>query len=175
MTVDVRVLLPDEEADVLAAARAFCVSKGTPDAPEGDPLFELARVVHTLFRACIDHDSTEEKPEPFFASADQILASEALNRDNIFALYEQQQIWQDEVARQPMAFTEAEFEHFILSCEGDDPFPFVSLRPGKRWSFTRSMASLLRHSLTPRSQSSIESSTATASSEAKPTDEEPSG
>lgn len=168
--VDVRVLLPDEEADVLARARAFVVSKGMTDAQEGHSAFELGRMVNTLHLACIDTDSPEDRPEPFFASANEILTSEILHRDNVAALYEQQQMWQDEVAKQPLEMSADDFEALMGACAGDDPLPFVLLRPGKRWVFVRFMATLLSASLRHKSESSSpsESSTNDESESEKP-------
>ena len=128
---------------MLAKARAFVISKKLPEADEGHSAFEYARAIFTLLVACVDPESREDAPEPFFDSAEQILHNERLHRDNLLALFESQQMWQDEVSKQPLTWSDEEFDRLIGACEGDDAFPFVNLRPGKRWAFVRFLVSRL--------------------------------
>lgn len=149
IVLDLVVLAGDEEAEVLERARAYAKSKGV-DAPKaGEPEYDLGLMVHTLFRACLDHDSTPEAPTPFFASADEIL--KYLDRERIVFLYTLQQVWQDEISPSGSKhLTEDRIWEFVVAAaEEEDPTRFFEKLPpaslGRLLHFTaRRLLSALR-------------------------------
>jgi hypothetical protein len=140
--VDLVVLTGIEEADVLAKARTFAKERGVDDPRDGQPIYDLAQWVHTLAIACVDPDSPEDAPRPFFeGGAAQILGSELLGRDVISYLYEHQQAWQDQVSPRARTIGPAELvAHVVEIAASEDPTPFLRLAPVLRWSLHRSMA-----------------------------------
>jgi hypothetical protein len=159
-----------EEAAVLAKARGFAKERGVDDPRDGNPIYDLGQWVHTLAVACIDPESPEEAPRPFFeGGADQILASELLGRDVIAYLYEHQQSWQDEVSPRARTIGAAELvAHVVEVASTEDPTPFLRLVPALRWSLHRSMALALLTS--PTLKSLLSSGFDSAGIKAKPSD-----
>jgi hypothetical protein len=155
LQVDVIVLSGLEDAEVMAKARAFAKERGVDDPKDGNPIYDLALWAFTLAVACVDPESPETEPRPFFdGGADQIMGSNLLGRDTIAYLYEHQQQWQDEVS--PRARTigaEALLAHVVAVAASEDPTPFFRLAPALRWTLHRSMAALLVTLQTPRSPS----------------------
>lgn len=153
--VDVRPLRPDEHVLVLDRARAFAKKHGVEEPDDGHELYERGKIIHTLAIACIDPESSKEDPKPFFdGGAEQILASEILTPEVLAYLYDQQTAYQDECSPLLKSMSPAEFTASVLLMAGQEqPDFFVSMRPGMRWSFTRSMANQLAGSMTRESLS----------------------
>jgi hypothetical protein len=153
LKVDVVVLTALEEAAVLAKARAFAKERGVDEPKDGNPIYDLGQWIHTLAVACVDSESPEDAPRPFFeGGAEQILASELLGRDVIAYLYEHQQSWQDEVSPRARKIGAAELvAHVVEVAASEDPSPFLRLVPALRWSLHRSMAVALLTSPTLKS------------------------
>lgn len=152
--IDVRPLNGVEQAEVLAKARAFAEGKGVKDPKDGEPIYELGKQTYTLLLGCVDHDSPADKPAPFFASADEILAG--LDRDRRSYLYELQESWEDQCAPRPSEMQAKDFMQWCMdvcaASEGDDG-PFVRLRPVLRWSCVRTLAAIHVLSQTHKSES----------------------
>ena len=130
-----------DEVEVFAQARAFAKSKGIDDPKQGDPIYERAIWASTLLLACIDPESPESSPVPFFDSVEEILGG--LDRDRIALLFEAQQAWQDETSPRPGSMSAVEFVDMTFACaraeEGAD-LPFERLRPVTRRSFVHTLA-----------------------------------
>lgn len=141
VTVDLLVLDPGEEAATEKFARQFSVDRnGTGVA--GDPNYELGHMIKTLLLAVIDHDA--DKPEPFFASVDEVLSARELGRDGLAFLYEQQKAFQRERSLGVEAKTATEFLSVALEVARlEDPAPFCSLRLSSQLSYVLFTAHLL--------------------------------
>lgn len=130
-----------DEVETFAQARAFAKSKGIDDPKQGDPIYERAIWASTLLIACIDPESLEAAPVPFFDSVEEILGG--LDRDRIALLFEAQQAWQDECSPRPGSMSAVEFVDMTFACaraaEGAD-LPFERLRPVTRRSFVHTLA-----------------------------------
>jgi len=156
------VVLTDEEDDVLAQARAYAISKGIADPKPNEPIYDLAVMRYTLLYGCVDPDSPEDAPTPFFDSVEQIRKN--MSRDEIVHLYAQHEFWQDEVA--PRAKTFESEDHFyawvVKTAESESPSDFFeSIGPALLWRSVRTMARQLILSLADKSQpgSTLETST----------------
>lgn len=152
--LDLKVLDGADDAAVLEYATMFAKSKGG-DAKDGDELFEYGKARKTVELACIDKDSTDDKPEPFFASMDEVDA--ALDRDRILSLAYQQKLFQAIASPFKYAMTDDEFADAIVDIafrEEGDPGPFASWPPQLQWSFTRILAFRFVRSQTHNSSTS---------------------
>jgi hypothetical protein len=143
VSLDVRVLGPHEEAELLRKAREFAKARGLTDPRDGDPLYEYGRWLHTCVMACVDAKSPREEPRPFFdGGAEQILSSRVLTRAHLAYLAEHQEIWQAENAPyRNIVSDDALMERIRKIGEGDID-PFAELEPSMRWLFTRTLANL---------------------------------
>lgn len=155
-----------QEMQAHADARKLAAERGSAEPKAGDPLFERALWATTLAVACVDTESPEAAPRPFFdGGAVQIL--DDLDRDRIAYLFEAQQAWQDECAPRPGSMTGDEFLSNVLACarsEDGAELPFERWRPVLRRSFVRSLALQAVISLLPRSPSGPSSPDTTSSS-----------
>ncbi len=153
--VGLRVLTGAENSEVLQNAQSYAKQRGVDPWDEDHPICTLAKMVYTLLLSCIDPDDQSDEPARFFDTADQILESNHLGRDGIVWLYEAQELWQEQTSPLcPLEIDpEAYFALMLQVAKEDNPDPFVRMRPGLRWSFTRSMACQLLASLTLKSDS----------------------
>src|ERR1043165_2111243 len=69
--LDLRVLVADDYAEIDAAAGRYAREQGA-EAKQGDGVYDFARYRETVLRACVDTESSVDKPEPFFESMAQI-------------------------------------------------------------------------------------------------------
>lgn len=147
--LDLRALSPLERAEVTAAARAFAVEKGVADPNADEALYVQGLMLHTLAVACIDAESPEDAPRPFFDGGfEQLYKTEALSTDHIAYLYELQEMWEDEVSPRVNTVKAADLIATTLKAASGDAYFFVRLRPSTRWSCFRTMAARLLDSLT---------------------------
>ncbi len=147
--VGLRVLLGNEYSAVLEGARDYATARGSKDPKPGDPLYDYGEMIHRVLVAAVDPDSDPRKPEPFFASVDEMLASEHLGRDGIIMLAEQQQNWQDLCSPQALKLTPDELIDWVGKAAAADESSllfFERLRPGMQWILLRTMATLLASS-----------------------------
>lgn len=135
--VDVRVLTPGEDEEVLRRAHAEAKTGGVEHPAEGEPIYDRAIVVNTVALALVDHESPETAPAPFFASADEIRASTLMSTEVLLYLMEQQELWQDERSPRIKDFTPAEFLATLVGVAGGNAGFFVGQRPGTQWLFMR--------------------------------------
>lgn len=160
--LDVRPLNPIERATVLEKARAFAIARGIADPKEDDELYEDAKVLHTLVLGCIDKDSPENDPKPYFEGGfEQLYGTELLLPDHIGYLYEQQQLWEDECSPRILNQTPQEYMAAVAATAAGDQSFFLGARPGMRWSFLHTTAARLVACLTPKSPSGTPSSSST--------------
>lgn len=144
-----------EYGDALGKARKYAQERGVANPEPGDDLYERGLMIHTLAAACIDPDSPEDAPQPFFdGGAAQILASDTLTPEIVGYLYGLQQQHQDEHNPLVKDLSPAEFMAAVIKTAGGDPSFFVSSRPGTQWSFVRTLASLRVASMMHESPSS---------------------
>lgn len=152
--VAVRVLLADEEMDVLAAARARCVEVGHENGKAGDPIYDLALMEETILRACLDAEQTE-KDVPFFANIGEV---RSLDRDRIAFLYEAQARFSDECSPKLRTMSQEQMLASVAILaraeETEARRFFERLGPALQWTFTRISAPHLLISLTLKSPSS---------------------
>ena len=164
--IDVRPLNGVEQGEVLSKARAFAVEKGVKEPKDGEPIYELGKQVHTLLLGCIDTDSPQDAPRPFFGSAADVLE---LTRDVRCFLFEHQEMWEDWCAPRPSRLTDGELQKLAAEMcaadEGDD-LPFLRLRPVLRWTLVRTLA--LLHLISPPPKSAPTSISETASTSGTP-------
>lgn len=141
--VDLVVLLGTEEADALAGARAYAVALGVADPQPNSPLFDLGLMAHTLLHGCVDHDSPEDKPTPFFESAEQILAG--MTRDQITWLHTQHEVWVNQLSPVLKNGDENAFFAWVQeTAESESPSDFFGKHgPALLWNFTTTLARLL--------------------------------
>jgi len=154
VSVDLRPLTSGEQADVLARATADAKSRGVMDPRDGNPIYDLAEMEHTLALCCLDPDSPDDAPRPFFdGGVEQIRSSPDLGRDRIVYLFEQHQLYQDECAPSLRKINPTEFIASLGILGGDDDRTaqdfFGSMGPGLRWICLRTLARLARTSPTP--------------------------
>lgn len=156
--VRLRVLASGELAQVLERTRADARARGVDEPRDGNPIYDLCEMEHTLAFACLDADAPEQSAVPFFSGVEEIRRSPELGRDRIAYLYEQWQVFQDEVSPSLRTMSPAELvgamQKLALEDDGDALAFFGSLGPGLRWSCMRTLARLWLASLTPSSPSS---------------------
>lgn len=166
--VGLRVLTGAENSEVLQHAQSYAKERGVDPWDEDHPICTLAKMVYTLLLACVDPDDQSDERAPFFDDAEQILDSHHLGRDGIVWLYEAQELWQEQTS--PLCPLEIEPEaYFALMlqiAQEESPDPFVRMRAGLRWTFTRSMACQLVSLLTHKSESG-QATESTSSGESK--------
>lgn len=139
-TCDLRVLSGSDDREILACATREAVAQKR-EPKRGEPIFDFAIDVETLFQSAIDSESPDNAPAPFFKSRDQILDS--LDRDRIHVLVAQQTVWQDEHSPLQHDMNDAQFAskivEIVTSTEGDGgPFERLALR--SLYRFTRALA-----------------------------------
>lgn len=153
--LDVCGLNPIEKSDVATRARAFAKERGILEPRDGDELYDWGKMLHTLVIACVDKESPEDNPKPFFEGGfEQLHTTKLVGPEHIAFLYEQQQLWQDECSPGLKNMSTEEFLAAVVKTAGGDMSFFVNARPGMRWSFTRTLAALHLNSLTAKSPSS---------------------
>lgn len=143
----VRILMPEDDADIEEAAVEFAKSHKVANPTPGNTQYERGLMLHALLRACLDPDVTD-KDEPFFESAAQI--GKYLDDARALHLYFQQRAFQKEVSPNPKKGQDPEtylrlvFESVQAEARGDDPaLPFVSLPYGTLVSFAVESVRLL--------------------------------
>lgn len=142
-----------EYAEILGKARKYAQEHGVTAPEPGDDLYERGIMVHTLAAACIDAESPENDPKPFFSSASEIIASEVMTPEIVAYLYGIQQQHQDEYNPLVKELSAEEFMAGLIATAGGNPGFFLSSRPGTQWSFVHTLASQRLSSMTHESGS----------------------
>ncbi len=149
----VRPLSAWDESDAIEKARAFAVARGLPSPTQDDELYVFGVWIYTLALTCVSLDG-EDKGEPFFESADEIL--KGLDRDRISYLFEQQQRVQEDHGMRKERLSPDQMlaaVHELVQKEvGDPTLPFWKWGPSLRASFMRLLAVLLWNSQSDKSQ-----------------------
>lgn len=149
--IDVRVLSPQEEADILAQATKFASDRGVERPDEGDSLFDLGRWIHTAVVACVDADSPENAPRPFFdGGVEQVTSSKAITRAHLAYIFEHHELWQDQCSPYEKKLNADELLQFAHRIAEGDIHPFVALPPVTRWLLVRGLAGRLVSLLAPK-------------------------
>lgn len=162
--VDLRPLTPAELASCYAAAAEYAKARGVA-AVDGEPVYDIAIRSHVIALAVLDCDE-QTKAVPFFASAEEVMSADGITDAHVGYLYELCEHWQLECSPQIKTLDAKTFEKVTISAAEGDALPFLSLVPGTRWLYTRSLASLYLASLRSRSlsgQGSQDSSTTSGS------------
>lgn len=158
--VDLRILNGKDDEEHIARAGAIARAAGAR-AEDGDLAFDYARACEVVAAACIDPDSPEDVPKPYFASVAEV--KEALDRERIFLLQEEQLAYQESVSPRQRKMEPEEFiQHvFKMAHAGEqDELPFVRWAPSLRLSFARTLAKMCIASLQHKSLSSSDSGVA---------------
>lgn len=170
-TIALVPIFGDDEADIIREAREYAKTRGVPEPKDDDPLYQRGLFIFTILRGCLDPDSPEEAPAPFFdGGVDQMMdRTLGLDRSRLVYLYEAQRAWQNEIAPVPtrdMGSLEffVEVQRHANTPEGVD-LPFESWPPSMRRTFVRTMAVTLTSSHLLRSWSGLLALVETSSSE----------
>lgn len=143
----VRILMPEDDADVEEAAVAFAQRHKVANPKPGNTQYERGLMLNALLRACLDPD-VADKDDPFFASEAEI--AKYLDDARALHLYFQQRAFQKEVGpnpkkgQDPESYLKLVYESMAAEERGDDPsLPFVSLPYGTLVSFAVESVRLL--------------------------------
>jgi hypothetical protein len=155
--VDLTVLDGEREAMVLQGAREYAKQRGG-EGKEGEPLYELGHMVHTIALAIVDVD-VKDKDEPFFESVDEVLRSHELGRDGIVYLYHAQKAFQQKVAPgRKIGETPAQYIELVMkTAEAETTDFFDALELASQQSYVLFTAKMLRDLLTLKSLTSSDS------------------
>lgn len=147
-----RPLSVGEMSAVYADAAKQALARGAREAVDGDRVYDLELMMHTVVRATLTTDG-----KPFFADVEAMRASPHVLDDHIVYLYERWQGIQDAAGGRVATMTENEFLKAIGTVagmeEGQAAFFFYKLRPGMRVSLLHFSARLLATLLQPKSDS----------------------
>lgn len=174
------------DVEIAKRAREFAESKGGK--PEkGQPEYEIGIHVFTILFACKDPDSPADKPEPYFASAEEILDEKhGLDRSRITLLFEHQMRVQEEYApKVARNMTAVEFFDLLeRTTEADEgaELPLERLPRATQRTAVRGFALLAKSLLldrsgdgqsSPGSEKSYEKSVSSSTSESRQSGEVP--
>lgn len=141
-----------EEKDAIDRALLMFDPKGQSKPDSDDPRYVMCIWAQTLLLACQCWDG-DDKGQPFFASAEEIL--QGLDRDRVSYLYEMQQRIQEDHGFRKEQLSPDEMMgavHELVTKEvGDPTLPFWKWGPSARASFMHFLASLLFHSAPDKS------------------------
>lgn len=133
-----RTLSAHEESEAIAFGRQY--AEGLK-APGDEDLVTLGVMSKRVSLSYVDPDNHAAL---FFKDAEQILRDERIGRDRLVYLNELQDVWQDQCNPSRLKLSEVEYHTLLRTIAGaDSPDPFVDLRPGIQWSFTRTTAKAL--------------------------------
>lgn len=139
--VDVRPLLFEERGEIARFAREYATSKGVADPNDNDEAYVIGKQAYQAFLGCVDHDSDEKDPKPFFdGGIDDVLKGQPMVSDHIAYLCEQIDLWEDECTPRALKMSNEEFIARTVRIAGGDMTAFLSLRPGTQQTFVRTLA-----------------------------------
>jgi len=137
---DLRLLMPEDDAEIEKGALAYATEKGVKDPRPGNGQYERGLMLHALLRACVDAD-VPDRFEPFFASVAEI--EKHLEDGRMSLLYFQQRAFQRQVSpnpardQRPEDFFRLVYDSTLAEEEGRDPaLPFVDLPRGTLIAFS---------------------------------------
>lgn len=179
VAVDVVALPTYEIVNIEADAYKFAEKKGVAQPKPGVPIYDRALHMHTILRACMDHD-VHDKQEPFFENLDQI--GKCLDPDRVQYLFHHQRAWQESIS--PLSYGDVTPDKFIEMAaslayggEADFAIPFDNSPRGMQLSFLRQLArayfGLLSHRSMSGSLSQDEEKSSPSSSESARPDAPP--
>lgn len=153
VSVDIVVLVGDEEGDVNAFARAYSLEKGGTGTTEC-PSYQLGEMAKTLALSVLDCD-VKDSEERFFADEREVLAGRDFGREGMSFLYQVQKSWQREIApgldlEDPQAFMTKALEVAKVGLN-----PFLALKLSSQLSYVHYTANLLSSLLTSKSLFSL--------------------
>ncbi len=145
------VLTDEEDGHVDELARAAAIKAGVADPKPNEPIYDRAVMVHTLLLGCVDPDSPDNAPVPFFSSVDQIRKN--MSSEQIVHLFVQHEHWQDEVSpRDKHGSPEAFYQWLAGVAESESPSDFFELvGRATLWRYVRTLINLLGLSQTDKS------------------------
>jgi hypothetical protein len=165
---DVRILMPEDDADIEEAAVAFAVAHKVKEPRPGNTQYERGLMLHTLLRGCVDYEVTN-RDEPYFASVEEI--GKYLDDGRALMLFWQQRAFQKRVSPNPSSGDPAEYIRLLYESiaerakGGDSALPFVGLPYGTLLNFAVESARLLSSPLLLRSESGSSSQDGSENSE----------
>jgi hypothetical protein len=170
--VGLRALTPEERGDVLSAAFARSVSKGSTGEIEQSAIYQQNLAIYTVAAAAIDPDSDRRSLRLFFGenlenAADTIRKSPLMTDDILVYLRERQESFQDEINPQALSIKDNELYDITKRAAASEDFLWC-MRPGMLVKFSHSLAVLLLSSLGENSGDATISITDGENSKAKP-------
>jgi hypothetical protein len=153
--VGIRVLTGAEISEALQKAQESVAKAGVPQWLGTHPLCRLHEMAHTVAIGCVDD---EKRGEPFFVGGfDEVMASPEIGSANIAFLFEQVELWNEEVnGRSAKLTSEQLISAVVQEAERPEHAPerfFSRLSPASRVSCFHSLAELLSNLLMSRSLS----------------------
>jgi hypothetical protein len=164
---DVRILMPEDDADIEEAAVAYAEAHKVKEPKPGNTQYERGIMLHTLLRGCVDYE-VAERDEAYFASVEEI--GKYLDDGRALVLYFQQRAFQKRVSPNPGSGDPSEYlrllyESIAERAKGGDPArPFVGLPYGTLLNFSVESARLLSLLPQPKSESGSSNPTESGSS-----------
>jgi hypothetical protein len=161
-TVGLQLLVGAEDDRILTEARAAAIKRGVADPKEGNPIYDSWVARLTVLYSAVDPDAREE---PYFESADQILAN--VDDDRVVYLAERQRAWQEQRSPRMRTMTRDQYAAAVFeiaTAEAGAELPFWRWHPDLRESFLRTTCALLTNSPQLKSASSSGSAPSATSS-----------
>jgi hypothetical protein len=144
---DLRILMPEDDADIEEAAADFARAHKVADPKPGNSQYERGLMLHTLLRACVDNE-VKDKADPYFASIAEV--GKRLDDARCLYFFFQQRSFQNEVSPNPkkggdpMEYLRLLYESAAEEAKGGDPaLPFVGLPFGTLVNFAVESVRLL--------------------------------
>lgn len=139
LPIAIGILPFGEEGRALAAAREYAKKQGVEDPKSGNPLYERAIALHTVFLSCFDPDVLPNRVRTFETIQE---IEDTLDHDRVAMLFQWQRTWQKEIAPSPKGMTPQEYLKMVVQtaeAEEDEEIPLSFLPPKQQtalWRFT---------------------------------------
>jgi hypothetical protein len=124
VSVAVRVLLDTELEEIDACARAYAKAQGVEDPRPGAAAYDLVADRYTILLGCLDPESPEDNPVPFFSDVEEI--REGLDREQTRNLAAAQRAWQERCSPSGASAGDPYVAKVTEEAAGDRPCPFLA-------------------------------------------------
>ncbi len=137
--IAISILPFGEEGRALASAREHAIKQGVADPKKGEPLYERAIALHTVFLSCFDPDKLPARVRTF-ESIQEI--EEVLDHDRVAMLFQWQRSWQKQISPSPKGMTPQDYIKMVVQAaeaEEEEEIPLSFLPPKQQtalWRFT---------------------------------------
>lgn len=139
LDIAISILPFGEEGRALAAAREYAIKQGVADPKKGEPLYERAIALQTIFLSCFDPDQLPNRVRTF-ESIKEI--EDVLDHDRVAMVFQWQRSWQKAIAPSPKGMTASDYIKMVVQtaeAEEEEEVPLFSLPPKQQaalWRFT---------------------------------------